>query len=84
MVTGYLQSFLYTILIRAGDPKPQPGSPRHVRDKKRIHVLVITAYLLYTVYEADYQLRRAGDFYQILGVSQDATEKAINSKFRRL
>lgn len=55
-----------------------------MRDRKRIQILVIGIYLLYTVYEADWQLRRAGDFYQILGVPHDATEKAINSKFRRL
>lgn len=84
LVTGYAQSILYTILIRAGDPKPQPGSPRYIRDRKRIHVLVILLYLLYTVYEADWQLRRAGDFYSLLGVPHDCGDKAINSKFRRL
>lgn len=25
LVTGYLQTALYTIFIRAGDPKPAPG-----------------------------------------------------------
>ena len=84
LVTGYAQTILYTIFIRAGDPKPQPGSPRFIRDRKRIHVAVILIYLLYTVYEADWQLRRAGDFYSLLGVAHDAGEKGINSKFRRL
>lgn len=83
-MTGYAQSILYTVLIRAGDPKPQPGTARYVRDRKRIHVAVILLYLVYTVYEADWQLRNEGDFYSILGVPHDASEKTINSKFRRL
>jgi len=45
---------------------------------------VILFYLLYTVYDADYQLVQAGDFYQDLGVAHDATDKAIQSRFRRL
>lgn len=84
LVTGYVQSALYAILIRAGDPKPAPGSPRFVRDRRRIHIAVIVVYLLYTVYEADYQLRLAGDFYQDLGVAHDVAEKAVQSRFRRL
>jgi preprotein translocase subunit Sec63 len=75
---------LYTIFIRAGDPKPTPRSPRYVRDRKRIHIFVILAYLAYTVYEADYQLRRAGDFYQVLGVPHDVDDKRLQSRFRRL
>lgn len=84
LVTGYVQTALYAILIRAGDPKPAPGSPRFVRDRRRIHIFVIVVYLLYTVYEADYQLRLAGDFYQDLGVAHDVAEKAVQSRFRRL
>ena len=45
---------------------------------------VILLYLLYTIYEADYEMRKAGDFYQILGVPLDADEKKIKSRFRRL
>jgi hypothetical protein len=84
LVTGYVQTALYAILIRAGDPKPAPGSPRFVRDRRRIHICVIMIYLLYTLYEADYQLRLAGDFYQDLGVAHDVTDKAVQSRFRRL
>lgn len=84
LVTSYAQSILYTVFIRAGEPKPAAGSPRYIRDRKRIHVLVILAYLLYTIYEADYRLRQAGDFYQVLGVSHDVEERALQSKFRRL
>lgn len=83
-MTGYAQSIYYAVFIRAGDPKPAPGSPRYVRDRQRIHIAVILFYLLYTVVDADHQLRLAGDFYQDLGVAHDATEKAVQSKFRRL
>ena len=83
-VTGHVQNILYTVFIRAGDPKPAPGSVRHTRDRRRIYVFVILAYLCYTIYEADCQLRKEGDFYNRLGVSHDVAERAIQSKFRRL
>ena len=47
-------------------------------------MLVVTAYLLYTLYEADYELRRAGSFYADLGLPLSATEREIKSRFRRL
>ncbi|KAF2454622.1 hypothetical protein BDY21DRAFT_352293 [Lineolata rhizophorae] len=81
---GYLQSIYYGITIRAGDPRPRPGSSQFVKHRRRIHALVILAYLAYSVYEADWQIRRAGDFYQALGVPTDADEKAIQTRFRRL
>ncbi|TKA76740.1 hypothetical protein B0A49_02710 [Cryomyces minteri] len=84
LATGWIQSIYYGIAIRAGDPKPQPGSPKFIRDQRMIHIAVILAYLLYTVYEADWQIRRAGDFYQALGVSPDVDDKALQSRFRRL
>ena len=84
LVTGYAQATLYAVFIRAGDPKPAPGSQRYIRDRRRIHVFVILAYLLYTIYEADYRLRQAGDFYQALGVPHDVDERSLQSKFRRL
>ncbi|KAM0720604.1 hypothetical protein Q7P37_004741 [Cladosporium fusiforme] len=84
LVTGYAQSVYYAVFIRAGDPKPAPGSARFIRDRRRIHIAVIFIYLLYTVVDADYQLRLAGDFYQDLGIDHDATEKMVQSRFRRL
>lgn len=45
---------------------------------------VVMLYLVYTIYETDYWVRRQSDFYQALGVSLDADEKKIKSKFRRL
>ncbi|MCJ1257156.1 hypothetical protein MMC24_004981 [Lignoscripta atroalba] len=84
LVTGWLQTIYYGITIRAGDPKPQPGTPRYQKHRRRIHITVILAYLLYTVFEADYELRRKGDFYQDLGVVHDVDDKGIKSRFRRM
>ena len=47
-------------------------------------MIVIIAYLFYTLYEADYWVRQKGDFYQDLGLSPEAGEKAVKSRFRRL
>ena len=47
-------------------------------------MLVISVYLLYTVYEADYEIRRDSSFYHALGVPFDASDKDIKSRFRRL
>ncbi|KAG9233226.1 membrane associated DnaJ chaperone-like protein [Amylocarpus encephaloides] len=84
LVTGWVQSLYYGITIRAGDPKPQPGSPKYTTHRRRIHILVVSVYLLYTIYEADWELRRASDFYQDLGVPHSATDRDIKSRFRRL
>lgn len=83
-MTGFAQTAFYAVWTRAGEPKPQAGTPRFVRDRKRIQILVIVLYLLYTIYEADWQLQRAGDFYQDLGVPHDVDDKALQSRFRRL
>lgn len=60
------------------------GSPRFIRDRRNIQIAVILLYLLYTIYDADYQLLKDGDFYGLLGVPHDVTEKTLQSKFRRL
>ncbi|KAF2139839.1 uncharacterized protein K452DRAFT_319954 [Aplosporella prunicola CBS 121167] len=83
-VVAKLQSLLYSIFIRAGDAHPPPGSPKFIRHRKIIHALVIGAYLVYTIVEADWELQRAGDFYTALGAAPDASERALQSKFRRL
>lgn len=84
LVTGWVQALYYGITIRAGDPKPQPGTPRYIKHRRRIHMTVVIAYLLYTIYETDYWIRRQSDFYQDLGLNLDVDEKKIKSKFRRL
>ena len=47
-------------------------------------MIVIIAYLLYTLYEADHMMRQSGDFYHDLGLTPGADEKQIKSRFRRL
>ncbi|KAI1439268.1 membrane associated DnaJ chaperone-like protein [Xylaria sp. CBS 124048] len=84
LVTGWVQSIYYGLTIRAGEPHPSPNSPRWQLHRRRIHILVITLYLLYTIYEADWELQRNGSFYKALGVPFDATDRDIKSRFRRL
>lgn len=55
-----------------------------MRDRRFIYAFVVLAYLFYTIYEADWTIRRGGDLYSILGVPIDANDRTINSKFRRL
>ncbi|EON99285.1 hypothetical protein UCRPA7_5163 [Phaeoacremonium minimum UCRPA7] len=81
---SWAQTIYYGISIRAGDPRPQPGTPRWAEHRRRIHILVVSLYLLYTIYEADWELRRAGDFYSALGVSPSASDRDIKTRFRRL
>lgn len=82
--TSIVQSIYYGITIRAGEPRPQPPSPRYARHRRRIFILVVTSYLLYTLYETYHQVQLAGDFYRALGVSPLADDKTIKSRFRRL
>ncbi|KAI1331889.1 hypothetical protein F5Y16DRAFT_246680 [Xylariaceae sp. FL0255] len=84
LVSGWVQSIYYGLTIRAGDPRPPPQSARFQQHRRRIHTLVIVIYLLYTIYEADWELRRAGTFYGDLGVPFGASERDIKSRFRRL
>ncbi|OBT47173.1 hypothetical protein VE00_03398 [Pseudogymnoascus sp. WSF 3629] len=84
LVTNALQSVYYGITIRAGDPKPQPRSPLHTTHRRRIHIAVITTYLLYTIYEAHHTIRQSSDYYQDLGLPHSASDREIKSRFRRL
>jgi hypothetical protein len=45
---------------------------------------VIVAYLAYTIYEADWSLQRASNFYRDLAVPLDADERKIQAQFRKL
>lgn len=83
-MTGYTQSIYYGLIIPAGSPKPAPQSPRFMRDRRVIHMLVVAIYLVYTIYEADYEIRRASNFYTDLGVLPNAADREIKSRFRRL
>ncbi|KAI8963699.1 hypothetical protein F5Y11DRAFT_134775 [Daldinia sp. FL1419] len=84
LVTGWIQSIYYGFTIRAGDPKPAPNSPQYAEHRRRIHILVVSLYLLYTIYEADYEIRQDSNYYVDLGVPLSASERDIRSRFRRL
>lgn len=71
--------------IRAGSPRPQPGQQRFAEHYRRIYILVVCAYLLFTIYEADWELQRSGgDFYSVLGVAPDAAVRDIKKRYRQL
>ncbi|KAL4801929.1 hypothetical protein BDV18DRAFT_147847 [Aspergillus unguis] len=74
----------YGITIRAGDPKPQPGTQRYARDRRRVFVAIVTTYLLYNLFEVYQQIRTEGSFYDVLGVSPLSDERTIKARFRRL
>jgi preprotein translocase subunit Sec63 len=63
---------------------PQPGTPRYQRHNRIIFSLVVVSYLLYTVYEVDWNVQREGDFYRDLGVPFDVAERPLQSHFRKL
>lgn len=84
IATSWVQTIYYGITIRAGDPKPAPGSPRFNSHRRVIHMLVISLYLLYTLIEADIEQRNFPSYYDDLGVAFDAPDRDIKSRFRRL
>lgn len=84
MATQFLQSLYYSITIRAGGPKPQPGQPRFAEHYRRIYIFVVCAYLSFTIFEADWELQRSGDFYNVLGVLPDAAAREIKKRYRLL
>ncbi|KAM3513535.1 hypothetical protein MY11210_002822 [Beauveria gryllotalpidicola] len=84
VATSCIQTIYYGLTIRAGDPKPAPGSPRHTSHRNTIHILVVASYLLYTIYEANHDLRSAPSFYTELGLPVTAADRDIKSRFRRL
>ncbi|KAK5628797.1 hypothetical protein RRF57_004512 [Xylaria bambusicola] len=84
MVTSWVQGGFYRLTIRAGNPHPPENSHRWQLHRRRIHALVIILYLLYIIYEAHWELQRAGNFYATLNVPHDASDRVIKSRFRRL
>ncbi|OAP64496.1 hypothetical protein AYL99_00468 [Fonsecaea erecta] len=82
--TSFLQALYYRLTIPAGQSHPQFGDPLFVRHNRRIRVLVLSLYLLYTLAQALYDIRLAGDFYTLLGVTPWSTEREVKSRFRKL
>lgn len=79
-----MQSTYYRLSIRAGQRHPQPGEPAFAQHNRRIRILVLCLYLVYTLTQALYDIRLAGDFYSTLGTTPWSTEKEVRSRFRRL
>ncbi|RKF54247.1 putative membrane associated chaperone [Erysiphe neolycopersici] len=84
LATGWVQSIYYSLTIRAGKPKPIPGSARFNRDRRRIYIGVISVYLLFTIYEADWEIRQKPNFLQILNLTETVNDREIKARFRRL
>ncbi|KAK5075881.1 hypothetical protein LTR70_002658 [Exophiala xenobiotica] len=83
--TQVLQNIYYRITISAGVAHPQPGTSIYARDHRRIRVLVLSLYLLYTLAQSLYDVKIAGDFYTLLSVDpHHTTEKEIKTRLRRL
>jgi len=82
--TNLLQGFYYRLTIRAGRPHPRPGEPLFAYHRRRIHILILCLYLLYTLVQTLYDIRLAGDFYSDLGVTPSSTDREVKVRFRRL
>ncbi|KAF2808202.1 uncharacterized protein BDZ99DRAFT_572098 [Mytilinidion resinicola] len=83
-VVGFVQSTLYSIFIRAGDPKPAFGSHKFVKHRKLILMTLYTAYFLFSIYEITHDIQSAGNLYRDLGVPLDVDDRKLQSRFRRL
>ena len=84
LATQFLQSLYYRITLPAGTLPPQPGTPLHIRDYRRIRITVLVLYLFYTLLQSLYDVKRQGDFYTILYLTPSATDKEIRTRQRRL
>lgn len=67
-----------------GQTTPRPGSPLYAYHHRRIRVFVLCLYLIYTLAQSLYDIKLAGDFYTVLGVTPASSERDVKAKFRRL
>jgi hypothetical protein len=84
LVTNWGQTIYYGLTIRAGAPQPQPGTPLFNTHRRNIFTLVIVGYLLFSIYQTDWQIRRDSDFYADLGIPYNADEKTVSRLLRRI
>ncbi|KAF1955289.1 hypothetical protein CC80DRAFT_594466 [Byssothecium circinans] len=84
LAAGWIQSILYSIFIRAGDPKPTPGTLRFVRHRRQILICIYAAYFAFTIYEVDFNLQKSSNAYNDLGLPIDVDENALQKRFRKL
>ncbi|OZJ02074.1 hypothetical protein BZG36_04961, partial [Bifiguratus adelaidae] len=66
LVSSVLQRVWYSYSYRVDSLKPQPGSLKYRLHYNRIYVLVVGLYLLYTIYEANANLKP--NYYQLLNL----------------
>lgn len=81
---SWVQWFCYSVAYRAGEPKPQPGTLKFVRHYRQIFIGIVIAYILFTIYQADWELQREGNLYKLLGTPVDVEESGLRSRFRVL
>jgi curved DNA-binding protein CbpA len=81
---SWAQTLLYSIFIRAGEPKPSPGSPRYNKHRRQLLISIYIAYFAFLIYEVDFHVQRAGTAYTALGVPLDVDESGLASRFRKL
>ncbi|KAF2751513.1 hypothetical protein M011DRAFT_394886 [Sporormia fimetaria CBS 119925] len=80
----WIQTILYAVFLRAGDPKPQPGTRAYREHNRQILIAVYVAYFAFNIYELDFDLQRHGSAYTDLGVPIDVDESSLASHFRKL
>lgn len=79
-----MQSIYYKLTVPVGRAPPQPGTPVYASHHRRIRILVLTLYLVYTLLQSLYDTKLAGDFFTLLAVTPSTSDREIKSRFRRL
>ncbi|RIA91493.1 hypothetical protein C1645_875404 [Glomus cerebriforme] len=82
MVTKWVQNIYYRIVYRAGANIPKPGQPKYELHRRRIYIIVVLTYLIYTIVEVIYSI--PPNYYNLLGVNQDFTPKELKANLRKL
>jgi hypothetical protein len=84
LVASWTVALWYRIITRAGDPMPHAGTPQYQRARKRVFIVVVSLYLLYTICESYLILSKTPSFYDLLSVPFSVTPQELKSRFRRL
>ncbi|CAG8745839.1 5705_t:CDS:2, partial [Dentiscutata erythropus] len=82
LVTNWIQRIYYKIFYYAGANIPRPGQLKYAIHRRRIFVIVVLSYLIYTIADVIYSIKP--NYYDELKISQDFTIKEIKANFRKL
>ncbi|CAG8834004.1 24128_t:CDS:2, partial [Gigaspora margarita] len=82
LVTNWVQIIYYRLVYYAGANIPKPGQPKYELHRRRIFVVVVLSYLIYTIVDAVYSIKP--NYYDELKINQDFTIKEIKANFRKL